>query len=494
MASMVLPVEIWYHIVKYAPYRTLTSLQLVNHVFAQVVEQELAQILDFKPMRPSRTKKSLGAAMSNPWMIRTLRISEARSLADYASSSKEAPKTNGNIWIKLKDVKKKVFTSTSSHDLELDVRDLFRDLISLLSTRTGINELYILSCSGHPKSVPGHVIDKIFTLLSQDLTSVTLDLSQDKVNDLRFSMVNNSVWSLGQTFHRVREFRMIVKEGTCQLFHADFDLLLAAFPHLEELEYYASPLSADENSYNEVHPNLRMIKMTSSYTSESILYSLEINQHFIDYIPGTFWLKAHHFQVVRLTPRQIEYLDHLTSSLLLELRLDLSILEDQTKLDHVFKILSYARNLHTLDLKECSWMTHPFQDLPELPNLRRLYLGIGVRVFNAHTLRDLASKTQDLQTLAVRPVTEPLWPKDSWPTHFEQFAGQIQRFIAEGDLAFQTWKLEDFEITYPGMVLEDVAPLLRAFEKLPSVSSFYGSGSLELSLPSWLMEERWMWE
>ncbi|KAH8801287.1 hypothetical protein DL96DRAFT_1635787 [Flagelloscypha sp. PMI_526] len=152
-----------------------------------------------------------------------------------------------------------------------------------------------------------------------------------------------------------------------------------------------------------------------------------------------------------------------------------------------FTYVSHAVQLITLEITGYVYTTiesDPASLFPAtgLSRLRRLYLGISLGLFSPQTMGMLASKMPNLHTLAL--LSEPWsgeWTYASLRYRFDSLVFDFRRS------ELPTWTLSDFgillrvadkpdrsDISHFEQILKVIA------RRVPSITSFYGTGSLHV--------------
>ncbi|KAH8797607.1 hypothetical protein DL96DRAFT_1825177 [Flagelloscypha sp. PMI_526] len=491
-----LPPEIWAYILACLPDSSLHVIKHVNHTFSQICRDLLCRVLDLALNLENRNlEKHLGnlsnrlqEAKSRPLLVKKLCLGP--SVKVQGDHIPKGPSSSAQPISKSFQFLRRIFNTTdpsagpiSSHQALTKARKIEVGLSVLMPSLLSIEELEF----NDPIGCPAEWSFNANLVLNQASTRLT-------VLSLRFSLSSG----LSRTFYTfngygditlpaLRTFRL---RRTVSPDDSEFEFavqrLISASPLLLEIQYHM--YSHDSHG---VHGPLRIPANYSHHHLKSFKFTAAVATALGTTaplaIPSTPLFTAHaaQFELVHLNPvHSLEGFRLLNISQLTELRVDLYVCD---KASQFFAYLAHAVQLVTLEITGYMYTTaecDPAYLFPVtgLSRLRRLYLGICLGFFSPRKLRMLSSKTPNLRTLAL--LAEP------WSAHwtYVSLADRLNSLVSDFRCSeLLTWTLSDFGIILrvadkpESSEISHFEQILKVIcRRVPSITSFYGTGSLHV--------------
>ncbi|KAH8804278.1 hypothetical protein DL96DRAFT_1686455 [Flagelloscypha sp. PMI_526] len=460
-----LPTEIWVQILAHLPCASLHLIKRVDRTLYKLCRDILCSVLDMTMNVKNHDgdeleilTKRLQDAKKHPLLIKKLRLSPTRvnirESENFSPPSAQLELKSLPFRKRLFQKKKKLVQLTPEVPPRLYIRQALdkakhieTEIASLIPLLSSLRELDFHQLSGWEGGWYSN-FNIALKMASAHLT----------VLSLRFSLVNGPSGTI-YALPALHTLRLDLNITPPTDFESSIRKLIAASSLLRELDYlvkedtYSLSVPSHATQHSPTHSHFKVFKWTAGLLIP---------------ISPLFTAHASQFEVVHLNP--VPYPDavqHLSVDLLIELRVDLNCSSNAA---WFFQLLAHATQLVTLEITGWAFVSpvHNSANLllqMNLIQLRLLYLGIPLWLLSPEILGSLASRTPNLVTLAV--LAEP----------------------RKGYCRSRTnlWKLHDFGIAVlePGNVgvspILPLIPLLRVIlTKIPSITSFYGTGSLDL--------------
>ncbi|KAH8801302.1 hypothetical protein DL96DRAFT_1564049 [Flagelloscypha sp. PMI_526] len=453
-----IPPEIWAQILAFLPQWHLRRAKRVNRVFYHACRILLLSDLDIVPMFTKQSldeqlqvlRKRLTLAKSHPGLIKSIRIMPSGVMGDYLSWV-----TTGKNPVQFFRRLFRRMGGPELHPASSNASDLDEGLAALAPSLVSLKELYIVTnTEWYGRSSPADLVLKVN---APQLTVLSLHIWPNPKSPRVFS----SNMKAGMfVLPRLRAFRL-----SC--FHSPidgFELLVQKFTSgsslLEEVEYNirSDVIQGTSSSYSmntPMHPHLKVFKWTSiTFRGQSAS------------LPPSYAAHAFQFDVVHLDPLpSLDACSSLNIARLVELRVHLLGCSNVAEFCAILIGAEQLVILEVLGFRPYDANTDPADLLPGtgLGQLKQLHLEIILPLFTVQSLGSLASKTPHLRKLAliVKPHARR-WSK----TELRANLGVVFRHWKDRS----TIRLGEFE-----------GVLTAISQKVPSITSFYGTGGLRLS-------------
>ncbi|KAH8822268.1 hypothetical protein DL96DRAFT_1620580 [Flagelloscypha sp. PMI_526] len=504
--ALVLPTEIWAKILPYLPHNSLHIAKYVNHSFNQICGDILLRKLDLTMTFSEYTvleqleflRKQLSLAKSRPLAVKTLRFMPSVFIPFPYQPSGE---NRSGSWLFqiLERIFKRKHEKPNQNPLWEECwrpeppRSLVKaiefdmSLSSLLPSLTSLEQLYI---DNPNRSYGGWAsnADIALKVASSRLTMLSIQFSAVDGSSIfpHMDSANPLVLPALQVFRLHANI-----DGPSPFAHLEVNVrhFISRSPLLGEIEYH--PVCSDfqfvlNTMRSSVHPLLKVFKWTAT-EAVPLVYAPSTTPIAVPFTP---LLTSHsrQLEILHLNPvPSLEGFRRLNTAQLIELRINLSCCDDRIQF---FSLLVDAGQLVTLEVIGFEYSPQTIADsanlIPEvvLNRLKRLYLGIAFDSFSPRTLKTLASKALNLHTLSLIVATRPdkFWTRKEIQTICESFVVKFQLLIIHADLL--DCKIWDFGIVVPEWkrvgILDFESVLNAISQRVPSIESFYGTGSLHL--------------
>ncbi|KAH8801290.1 hypothetical protein DL96DRAFT_1823759 [Flagelloscypha sp. PMI_526] len=481
--SISLPPEIWTHIIAQLPDASLHQIKHVNRMLYQIAE-EIFGVLDLSMKFSSEElgkqlqvlSKRLQEAESSPLVVKKLSLSPGLTFQVYQT----ATETHAKPKSKSPKVLKRFFRNTdnqhnsSAYRLNLNEAMKMDDaLTSLIPSFSSLHKLDYKDAIGW-EGAWGSNFELALKVTSNRLTVLSLRFSFSREPSRAFLDASDKI---SFALPALQTFRLRLSVGPSSDFEDGVRKIIAAAPLLEELQYHIDSYGIHVPSHlmiTATNPRLRIFKWTAA-TSTTQITAIPLS------IPLSPLFDAHssQYDTVQLNPAScIEAFDHIAFHRLVELRIDVSLLPRE----FYFPIAS-AMQLETLEITGVNSI-YPENLFPHkgLRRLKRLYFGIAFELFNPKMLETLTTRLPNLETFVL--LSEPqhgkwvygtLWVTcDAISSQFRA-STKIECNIRNFGIIPREWnRVGMSKISHLTQVLSEIS---RA---VPSIASFYGTGSLFL--------------
>ncbi|KAH8801275.1 hypothetical protein DL96DRAFT_1635772, partial [Flagelloscypha sp. PMI_526] len=500
------PPEIWVQILIFLPPKSLHVAKYVNRVFYHIcrgqifreldlvtvfdeqnLEQQLqvlrtrlnlAKYTDRRLLNSSSSKEIL--SRSNPTLIKCLRFMPSVVMPIYLSWTPAQKKPFRSLRRLFRKPEEEPIRWPEVHPAFNNALDVYDRLAPLIPSLISLEELYIHENS---KWYGGwsSMADLVFNATASRLTVLSLQFGYNPGPPSAFPSTDDS----GKiALPLLRTFRLCLNYSCNDDVESHVQKFTSASPLLREVQYLIIGNSVQGSGHAHAiniptHPHLRVFKWAS------ITMWGPSNP-----LPLSFAAHASQLDVVHLDPLpSLDVLSSLNIPQLVELRVDIHGL---TEVTDFFLTIVGAENLVVLEVvgfPSYDETGDPAKLFPRtgMRELRELYLGIMLPLFSVRSLRSLASKIPHLRKLAliVEPPPTRRWTnielRDICETLLYQF------HLSTVNKSFSEWKLWDFgllfrDLTDPSIlrVSECEGVLAAIARKVPSITSFYGTGSLHI--------------
>ncbi|KAH8801304.1 hypothetical protein DL96DRAFT_1687406 [Flagelloscypha sp. PMI_526] len=479
-----LPPEIWVQILAFLPLASLHQIKHVNRVLYQSCKDRLFREIHLIPMfTPHNIKgqlrvlrKRLNLAEMHSTLIKSIRFMPSIKLVvpDYFPRAPAQKKPSHFLKQFFRKSAGDPMTPLEIHSASEEASDLDEGLFSLIPSLTSLDELDM--------EEPGALAGGWSSTAELALKTAAFRL---KVLTLRFGSAAGlpNVFCSNENpvtiaLPALQTFRLSLGPGSSDHFESHAQKIFSASPLLREIQYHI--WGNDVRRNNGVHmmdsptlPHLKAFKWAVSYPSIASMR-----------LPPSFVSHSFQFHVVHLDPPpSYNVFSSLNMAQLVELRVDF---HGSINVANFFAAIVGAEQLAVLEVigfPPYDAISDPATLFPRtgLGRLRELYLGIILPVFTVESLQSLASSIPHLSKLAL--IVEPLlrWTRadlcDICKTLLDQF------HLSTINTSFSEWKLWDFGILVQqsSLSINDIEGLSMAISReVPSIRSFYGTGSLHL--------------
>ncbi|KAH8801284.1 hypothetical protein DL96DRAFT_1635783 [Flagelloscypha sp. PMI_526] len=497
-----LPPEIWAQILVHLPFACLHTIGHVNRTLYRLCRDMQRSVLDVTvhitdqegETELDKVTKRLRATKIHPELIKklclsTIRINPREYHPPITIVKKSKPTPERLSFLKRITRKKEENPQNLPEDLlaqhvrlvSYKTRNIENALASLIPSLSSVRELDF-----HQRTFWEGPWFYNFTLALK-VTGAHL-----RVLSLRFSLssgLGSTVFGIGDSVVSIElpvlhTLNIYVNTYPSGDFESGISKFIAASPRLQEIQYRVNAYRyrVHTPSHFTIIPATTLphlsLKTFKWFTAPSTIP-----------VTNIFTAHASGYEVVHLNPvPSIQALRLLNVDLLIELRVDLSWFSDITQFA---SFLAHATQLVVLEIAWWPYGTpvqSPVHLFPDggIVKLEKLYLDMSLRFLNPQMLGNLALRTPNLRTLALISEFgsgEWMYRTDSRILH-DNCSALVKDFSRSPVLK---WELCDF-----GIVLREwgkvniserspLMPLLRVISQtVPSITSFYGTGSLKL--------------
>ncbi|KAH8804281.1 hypothetical protein DL96DRAFT_1686458 [Flagelloscypha sp. PMI_526] len=486
------PTEIWVQILAHLHFTSLHSIKHVDRTLYRLCREILCSVLDMTMNVKNQDSdeleiltKRLQDAKTHTQRVKKLRLSPAQvNIREFEDPTPPMaqPKPKGlslrkRLFQRWKDpVQLAPGVPPGTHirralDKANNLEGEISSLIPLLSSLQELDFHQLSDWEGGWYSI----FNIALTVASTQLTVLSLHFSL--VNGPSSTIYGTNCTMFSITLPALHTLRLGWNTTPPTDFESSIRKLVAGSPLLRELEYRI------KEDIDTLHAPSHVTQLTPTHSH------LKVFKWIAGPLAPTsslFTAHASQFEIVHLNPVPfLGVVQRLAIDKLIELRVDLYSSSD---ISQFFSLLAHATQLVTLEITRWVYGT-VYYLLPHLllrmnlVQLKSLYLGIPLWILSREILRALASMAPNLFTLAILIETS-------------ENARKANRLLLENGSSFISdisaskmlpWKLRDFGIIIlePGKVgispILPLIPLLRIISlKIPSITSFYGTGRLDL--------------
>ncbi|KAH8801285.1 hypothetical protein DL96DRAFT_1635785 [Flagelloscypha sp. PMI_526] len=492
-----LPTEIWVQILSHLPATSLRLIKLVNRALCQICTDILCRVLDMTMNIRDQDgddeieilTKRLEDAKRRPHHIKKLCLSGNRvNIREYETIPSpprmlKLKQKTGRLWFLRRLFRAKHDSVLLSFERSprlhirsaLDkARNIENAISSLIPSLSCLQELDFHQLSGWEGGWYSN-FNLALSVASPQLTVLSLRFSLTSGGTMTTLGIKDTMFSIAlPSLPSLRALKIYVNVYPSNDFETTVGKFMAASPLLREIQYN---IEADPYS---VLPTSQVILSAPAHSHLKAFKWIMAPSP----MPVTplFTAYASQYEIVHLNPvPSIDVIRLLNINQLVELRVNLSWMPNDAGL---FSLLTHATQLDILEIHGWPYEIpeeSPSDYFPEtgLAQLRTLYLGIQLRFFSPQMLRSLASKMPNLHTLAFISQIGLIFKPD------RIFFDHISHPFSNSPLL--EWKLCDFGVVLRSdgrlgtFQISDLIPLLRMISRMvPSITSFYGTGSLHL--------------
>ncbi|KAH8801296.1 hypothetical protein DL96DRAFT_1635820 [Flagelloscypha sp. PMI_526] len=478
--------ELWTKILAFLPYTSLNAAKHVNRVFYQICRALIFRVLDLIPVFTDDNmdeqlgvfKKRLSLAKRYPRLIKTVRFMSVDQLPLYYAPKQSQAKPIPFLKRVFAKAERTLFPviRSSTHPEYPIVWEVESTLLSLLPSFTLLEELDM----GHPS---------MWLNPWTTSTSHAVSLVASRITVLAIQLPFSGMPYIAlPALHTLRLMSHIAPSNDHD---SIFGSLISSSPLLREIQYHFLSYNSDVIFFTpsveapKTYSHLKVFKWTGIKQSPGLHLTNQSNALSIS-LPSYFMSHSSQFEVVHLNPApSFDSLRALEIGQLVELRVDLNCRDDGANL---FTLLEYGGQLEVLEITGMNYRAaadDPANLFPEsgLGQLKRLFLGDSLKLFGPQSLIALAPKIPRLQRLAilVEPLDNDIWTRKSVQAKCEMLVDDFR--FTPSNVFLSEWKVLDFGIIvrdWPGKIVDLKELLIAICRKVPSIQSFYGTGSLRL--------------
>ncbi|KAH8801306.1 hypothetical protein DL96DRAFT_1635847 [Flagelloscypha sp. PMI_526] len=454
--------RVFYHTCRERVFRDLI---LVAGFTKENVEEQL-QVL----------RKRLNRAKLHPTLIKSIRFMPNLVISDFYTWTPAQNKPFGFLRQFFRRAEENPAPWPARYPAPKDAPDIDEGLVLLLPTLTSLEELYMEDswCGGW-----GPTADFALKLTASRLTILTLKFGSTTGLSNLFPSNQELVTIALPVLHT---FRLCLLAGPTGDFKTQVQKLLFSSPLLQEVHYHfwKNCVQSNEPSYSMntlTHPHLKAFKWSAALLSDASIS-----------LPPPFSSHSFQFDVVLLDPPpSLEIFSSLNMAKLVELRVDL---HGCSSVADFFAAILGAEQLVVLEVLgflPYDAASDPSNLLPGtgLGQMRELHLEIILPIFSVQSLRVLASKTTNNRKLVLLVEPPGRWTRTELREICEALLYEFH--FSTANKSFSEWNLFDFGILFRHWTdqsvvrIKDLEGVLTAISrKVPSITSFYGTGSLNV--------------
>ncbi|KAH8801286.1 hypothetical protein DL96DRAFT_1635786 [Flagelloscypha sp. PMI_526] len=493
-----LPTEIWIQILTHLPLSSLHLIKHVNRALYSACREIICSVLDMTMNVKDQDgdelemlTKRLQDAKTHPQIIKKLCLSPTRvNIREYETPTPVTPplpQTDPEplpFWKRIIQKRKVPVQLPLESPPRLHIRlaldkasNLERDIATFIPSLSSLQELDFHQLSGWEGGWYSN-LNVAVRVASPHLTVLCLRFSL--INELSSTRFGTQSSMFSVALPALHTLRIALNIAPSNDFESGVRKLIASSPHWRALEYCIEPATSSV-----VSPSRLTLPMSPHSYSRTFKW---IAPPFTPISPF-FLTHASQFEVVHLNPvpsldaARLLNFHHLT-----ELRVDLYYSSNAAA--ELFLLLAHATQLVALEIKGWAYVP-PMHDTAtllrqtNLVQLKTLSLGIPLWLLSPQILAALASTAPNLLTLALVSESPERHSTDRTNRCIqENCSSLVSHFSASKVL---DWKLCDIGIIVraPGSAnrfhILPLIPLLRVILlKIPSITSFYGTRSLDL--------------
>ncbi|KAH8801289.1 hypothetical protein DL96DRAFT_1635792 [Flagelloscypha sp. PMI_526] len=494
-----LPPEIWAHILAQLPDSSLHLIQYLNRMFYQLCRKMLG-VLDLamnfssedihgqlgvlsKRLQDAEYADTLiidafttyiCSNRSHPLLVNTLSLSPGFGFQVLKLSAETEAKLKPKAFPGLRRILRAANSQIILPMYRLTLKEALKTdshLASLIPSLTSLHTLNYKWATGWESRL-GSNFELALKVASTHLTVLSLYFSFKPSGAFL-----DPTHSISFTLPALQTIRLRLKVSPSSKFEAGVQKIIAASPLLEEIQYHIDGYGGHVPLHLTTtvpYSRLRSFKWTTvTSTTDKTAIPLAMP------ISPLFAVHSSQCVIVHLNPiPSIEAFGHIALQRLVELRVDVSLCPSE----FYFPIGSATR-LETLEITGVDSI-YPASLFPQggLKRLKRLYFGITFELFNPDMFKTLTDRLPNLETFAL--LSEPqhgkwvygtLWVTCDAISSAFQASAKIQCNIRDFGIIPREWnRVGMSRISHLTRVLRDIS------EAVPSITSFYGTGSLHL--------------